>query len=102
MGMRAQLRAGTSLLAIGLLDGVPAGAGGLFPDDRGVAELAGVATRPDSRRRGVAVALSAALTDAFFSRGGEVAWLSAADAGAEAVYARVGYLQLDTRMNYIQ
>jgi ribosomal protein S18 acetylase RimI-like enzyme len=102
MAMRGQLRAGASLLALGLLEAVPAGAGGIFPDDRGVAELAGVATRPDSRRRGVAAALCAALTDAFFSRGGDVAWLSAADAGAEAVYARVGYQQLDERMNYIQ
>jgi ribosomal protein S18 acetylase RimI-like enzyme len=102
MAMRAQLRAGTSLLALGLLEAEPVGAGGLFPDDQGVAELAGVATKPASRRRGVAVALSAALTDAFFSRGGEVAWLSAADSGAAAVYARVGYLQLDTRLNYIQ
>jgi ribosomal protein S18 acetylase RimI-like enzyme len=102
MVMRGQLRVGASLLALALIEGAPAGAGGIFPDDRGVAELAGVATRADARRRGVASALSAALTDAFFSRGGDVAWLSAADDGAAAVYARVGYIPLDARINYIE
>ncbi|MBX0331347.1 GNAT family N-acetyltransferase [Oscillochloris sp. ZM17-4] len=98
---REQLRAGAQLLALATLDGAPAGAGGIFPDDRGVAELASVATRAESRRRGVAAALSAALTDAFFSRGGQVAWLSAANAGAQAAYARVGYQLFDERVIYI-
>jgi ribosomal protein S18 acetylase RimI-like enzyme len=102
--MRAhdRLRAGTLLLALATLDGEPAGAGEILPDDTGVAELAGVATRVESRRRGVASALSAAITEAYFARGGQVAWLSAADSGAQAVYARVGYAPLDERLNYIE
>ncbi|NNJ13503.1 GNAT family N-acetyltransferase [Chloroflexales bacterium ZM16-3] len=97
---RARLRAGASLMALAALNGVLAGAGELLPDGTDVAELVGVATRAECRRRGVASALSAALTDAFFSRGGHVAWLSAADAGAQAAYARVGYVPLDERVNY--
>ncbi|NTW02784.1 MAG: GNAT family N-acetyltransferase [Oscillochloris sp.] len=100
--MREHLRAGTSLLALGLLNGVPVSAGGIFPDDSGVAELAGVATHPNARRRGVAAALGVALSAAFFARGGQVAWLSAADAHAESVYRRIGYRLLDTRLNYIE
>jgi ribosomal protein S18 acetylase RimI-like enzyme len=98
---RVQLRVGNILLALALLDGVPVGAGGIFADDTGVGELAGVATHTEFRRRGVASTLSAALSAAFFAGGGALAWLSAADAGAQATYARVGYRLIDERINMI-
>lgn len=96
--LRERLRSGASLLALGLIDGAPAGGGEILPDDGGVAELIGVATRADLRRRGVASALSAALSAAYFQRGGQLAWLSAANAGAQAVYERVGYRLFDERI----
>lgn len=100
--LRDQLRSGASRLALGLLDGAPAGAAAIAPAAAGVAELVGVATRAESRRRGVAATLSAALTAAHFAAGGQLAWLSAATAGAQAAYARVGYALIDERVIYIQ
>jgi ribosomal protein S18 acetylase RimI-like enzyme len=98
---RERLRVGQSALALAMLDGAPAGAAELLPDDAGVTELVGVATQAAMRRRGVAATLSAALTAAHFARGGQVAWLSAADAAAQSTYARVGYHLLDERVNMI-
>jgi len=67
-----------------------------------VAELAGVATSPALRRRGVAATLTSFLTDQLFAAGGTLAWLSAGDAAAQAVYERVGFAVVDTRLNYIE
>jgi ribosomal protein S18 acetylase RimI-like enzyme len=98
---RAALRAGTLCYALATLDGVPAGAGSTAPID-GVAEVAGVATRPALRRRGVAATLTSFLADQLFAAGGRLAWLSAGDAAARAVYERVGFAVVDTRLNYIE
>lgn len=98
--LRERLRAGTSILALASLDGEPAGAAEILSDGE-VAELVAVATRADLRRRGVASTVSANLTAAYFARGGQVAWLSAADAGAQAVYARIGYALIDERVIFI-
>ena len=99
--LRDQLRAGTLCYAFATLDGRPAGAGSTAPID-GVAELAGVATSPALRRRGVAATLTSFLTDQLFAAGGTLAWLSAGDAAAQAVYERVGFAVVDTRLNYIE
>jgi ribosomal protein S18 acetylase RimI-like enzyme len=99
--LRDQLRAGTLCYAFATLDGMPAGAGSTAPID-GVAELAGVATSPALRRRGVAASLTSFLTEQLFAAGGTLAWLSAGDAAAQAVYERVGFVVTDTRLNYIE
>jgi ribosomal protein S18 acetylase RimI-like enzyme len=99
--LRNQLRAGTLCYALATLDGVPAGAGSTAPID-GVAEVGGVATSPALRRRGVAATLTSFLADQLFAAGGTLAWLSAGDAAAQAVYARVGFTVADTRLNYIE
>jgi ribosomal protein S18 acetylase RimI-like enzyme len=99
--LRGQLRAGTLCYALATLDGVPAGAGSTAPID-GVAEVAGVATSPALRRRGVAATLTSFLAEQLFAAGGTLAWLSAGDAGAQAAYERVGFTVLDTRLNYIE
>jgi len=99
--LRDQLRAGTLCYALATLDGVPAGAGSTAPID-GVAEVGGVATSPALRRRGVAATLTSFLADQLFAAGGTLAWLSAGDAGAQAVYERVGFAVVDTRLNYIE
>jgi len=67
-----------------------------------VAEVAGVGTRPALRRRGVAASLTCFLTEQLFAVGGTLAWLSAGDAAAQAVYERVGFAVVDTRLNYIE
>ncbi|MEO7910942.1 MAG: GNAT family N-acetyltransferase [Roseiflexaceae bacterium] len=99
--LRDQLRAGTLCYAFATLDGLPAGAGSTAPID-GVAELAGVATTPALRRRGVAATLTSFLAEQLFAAGGRLAWLSAGDAAAQAVYERVGFAIADTRLNYIE
>jgi len=99
--LRDQLRAGTLCYALATLDGMPAGAGSTAPI-AGVAEVAGVGTSPVLRRRGVAASLTSFLTEQLFAAGGRLAWLSAGDAAAQAVYERVGFAVVDTRLNYIE
>jgi predicted GNAT family acetyltransferase len=62
------------------------------------AELAGVGTRPDHRRKGVALAVSSFLLRQFFESG-KVVWLSAADAAAQAVYEKLGFELAGTQVN---
>ncbi len=99
--LRDQLRAETLCYAFATLDGRPAGAGSTALID-GVAELAGVATTPALRRRGVAATLTSFLAEQLFAAGGTLAWLSAGDAAAQTVYERVGFTVADTRLNYIE
>lgn len=98
--MREQLRHGQSYLALARLHGTPAGAGLIAVVDA-TGELAGIATHPDQRRHGVAASLSSALVAAFFRAGGELAWLSAADEAAQAVYAKIGFTLIDSRLSYL-
>jgi ribosomal protein S18 acetylase RimI-like enzyme len=99
--LRDQLRAKTLCYALATLDGLPAGAGST-PSIDGVAEVAGVATSPAQRRRGVAATLTSFLVEQLFAAGGRLAWLSAGDAAAQAVYERVGFAVVDMRLNYIE
>lgn len=99
--LREHLRRGSWRCALASLNGVPAGGGCTMPLE-GVAELAGVGTVPALRRRGVASALSSFLVRDHFQRGGDLVWLSAGDAVAEAVYRRTGFRVVDAQLNYIQ
>ena len=56
------------------------------------AELGGVATLPEFRRRGAAAAVSSHLAASHFAAGGDVVWLSAGDAAAHGVYAKIGFI----------
>lgn len=92
------LAQGSRLAALARLDGVPA-ASGLLLIGGGSAELAAVGTRPRFRRRGLAEAVCHRLLDAYFSRGHDLAWLSAA-AEAESLYARLGFRPAGTQLNF--
>jgi GNAT superfamily N-acetyltransferase len=96
-GMRQSLRKGTQWAALGRIGEVPAAVASLVVSD-GVAELAGVGTVPDMRRRGAASTVSTQLLEEFFSQG-EVAWLSAGDDTARAVYERLGFELLGVQVN---
>lgn len=87
-------------LAMGRIGGVSAGTGYLGPFE-GVAELAGIGTHPNFRRKGVASAVSTVLMDDFFRSGGSLVWLSAGDDGAQAVYERLGFRTVATQMNMV-
>ncbi|HEY7834647.1 MAG TPA: GNAT family N-acetyltransferase, partial [Ktedonobacterales bacterium] len=86
--------------ALATLDGLPAGTGALGPL-ADVTELVGVVTVPALRRRGVAVSVTSFLTRQHFDAGGSLLFLSAEDAGAQAVYERVGYRVVDHLLNYV-
>ncbi|MGV9311272.1 GNAT family N-acetyltransferase [Streptomyces sp. NPDC003691] len=80
--------------------GVPecAGAGVCSPVAGGTAELAGIGTRPEYRGRGVAAAVTAALTLAAFEAGAASAWLESSGDGSRRVYERLGYRAAGTRL----
>lgn len=64
------------------------------------AEVTGVATRPGWRRRGLASALCGQALGRFFAQGYDLAWLSAADPVAGAVYRRIGFRPVGTLLTY--
>jgi ribosomal protein S18 acetylase RimI-like enzyme len=100
-GLRRRLDDTQNVYALASLDGIPAGAGSSSPIE-GVAELTGVATHPDLRRRGVAASLSSFLVAHHFAHGGRIVWLSAGDEIARATYTKVGFELIDERLNYIK
>ncbi|QDY78242.1 GNAT family N-acetyltransferase [Streptomyces qinzhouensis] len=75
-----------------------AGAGICSPVAEGTAELAGIGTRPECRGRGVAAAVTAALTRAAFEAGAASAWLESSGDGSRRVYERLGYRAAGTRL----
>lgn len=98
--LRERLEHVQTLRALATLDGQPAGVGSLSIIGS-TAELAGIATHPNARRRGVATTLCSFLTRAHLSRGGQVAWLSAGNDEAQSVYGSIGFQVIDRRLNYL-
>lgn len=82
------------------LEGVAVSAGVFTVPYNGVTELAGIATLPAYRRRGIAAALTEYATRAAFARGVEIACLSAGDEQASRVYTRVGFQPMATMLAY--
>lgn len=72
-------------------DGGVAGGAGVSAPAVGTCELWGVGTRPAFRGRGIAGAVTAALTRAMFERGAESVWLEYSGDGSRRVYERLGY-----------
>lgn len=79
-------------------DGTCAGAASCSAPAVGTAELAGVGTRPAFRGRGIAGAVTGALTGAMFDRGAESVWLEFSGEGSRRVYERLGYRPQGTRL----
>ncbi|MGK9165651.1 GNAT family N-acetyltransferase [Inquilinus limosus] len=95
--LRLGLASGSRQAALARIDDVPA-ASGLLLIGGDTAELAAVGTRPAFRRRGLAEAVCHRLLATYFA-GGELAWLSAA-AGAEPLYAKLGFRPVGTQLNF--
>jgi ribosomal protein S18 acetylase RimI-like enzyme len=79
-------------------EGGIAGGASCSPVAEGTAELSGVGTRPACRGRGIAAAVTAALTEAMFSQGAGSVWLEYSGEGSRRVYERVGYRPRGTRL----
>lgn len=98
--LREQIQTGKMRYAWASLDGIPAGVGITTPMS-GICELVGVTTLSAMRRRGVAATLCSFLVKDHFQGGGELVWLSAGDAIAQATYERIGFQKVASRLNYI-
>lgn len=86
--------------AVAEIEGCWAGVGGYLEID-GLTELVAIATHPAFRRRGVAASLTSFLVSDHFGRGGKLAYLFAADAIAQATYAKVGFELVANRLSYV-
>jgi GNAT superfamily N-acetyltransferase len=58
----------------------------------GVCEITRMATRPAFRRRGVAASAATFMLEDRFGSGDELAWLTASDIAAQALYATLGFI----------
>jgi len=84
------------------LAGEPVSAGSLMPPVDGLAEVAGIATLPAYRRRGIATLITAQALEMAFARGVDLALLTAGDERAGRVYERVGFRPLGTALSYVE
>lgn len=96
---RQQIETGELLAAICEIDGQAIGCG-FAQGNQSVREIAGIGTLDGYRRRGVASSIITVLLTKFFLDGGQLAWLTPGDDGAEAVYTKLGFEPTATQVNY--
>jgi ribosomal protein S18 acetylase RimI-like enzyme len=89
---------GGVVMLVRSVDGVYVAGGQAAPPGAGVSEVAGIAVREAFRRRGIAGALTAAITVQLFAAGVHVAWLEASGEDSWRVYERVGYAPTGKRL----
>lgn len=90
---------GHTLAAIVRVDGEIVG-GGFAVGTKEIREVAGIGTAAAHRRKGIAAAVIASLLDQFFGDGGEIAWLTPGDIGAQSVYERLGFRTIAEQVCY--
>ncbi|WP_443033589.1 GNAT family N-acetyltransferase [Streptomyces sp. CA2R101] len=93
----ARIRAGLTSVAAAVEDGRALCAGQHQPVGK-VSEIVGVGTLPAARRRGLGLAVTAALVADARSRGVETLFLSADDDDVARIYARLGFRSVATAM----
>jgi ribosomal protein S18 acetylase RimI-like enzyme len=93
----ARIRAGLTAVAAAVEDGTALGAGQHQPVGA-VSEIVGVGTLPTARRRGLALAVTAALVADARSRGVETVFLSAGDDDVARIYSRLGFRRVATAL----
>lgn len=94
---RLQARGGIAVIAV-TPGGECAGGGQAVPPNDGVSEVAGIATPPAFRRRGIAAAVTAEVTRLLFAGGAEIAWLEASGPDSWRIYERIGYRPTGKRL----
>ena len=95
---RKNLATGRYRSVLARLDGQDAGVGSMSVFNN---ELVGVGTLPAFRRRGVAATVSSRVVADHFAAGGDIAWLSAGEAAAEAAYRKIGFKSAGVQANYM-
>src|SRR5450759_429322 len=88
--LKKQLASEASVYLLAWLDGERAGTG-VSHSLKGAAELVGVVTRKDKRRRGVAVTVTSGMVARHFAASGDFVFLDAANEEAARVYGRLGF-----------
>ncbi len=86
-----RMRSGGSCGFLAWMDGAPVAAGSYTAPRDGLTELVGIATLEGYRRRGIGAALTGAICAHAFANGVDLAFLSAEDARAAALYRRIGF-----------
>jgi ribosomal protein S18 acetylase RimI-like enzyme len=97
--LRKELAAETSVYLLAWVDGERAGTG-VSHSLKGAAEIVGVVTRTDKRRRGIAATVTSRLVADHFAGGGDFAFLDAANEAAVRVYERLGFTRFGTNSVY--
>lgn len=82
------------------LNGEPVGAGSLQLPYNGIAEVAGIATLTDHRRRGIASAMTSTIAQQAFDTGLDTLFIMAADQNVRRIYARLGFEDCGTILVY--
>lgn len=98
--LRWRARAATSFHAAGFLGDQIAGTAFASAVVDGITEIGGVATPPRFRRRGIASAVTGAVTAAGFAGGARLAWLTAAGDDSRRIYERAGFRSEGTLLAY--
>jgi ribosomal protein S18 acetylase RimI-like enzyme len=97
--LRKELASETSVYLLAWVDGERAGTG-VSHALKGAAEIVGVVTRTDKRRRGIAATVTSKLVADHFAGGGDFAFLDAANEQAVRVYERLGFTRFGTNSVY--
>ncbi|TMC71328.1 MAG: GNAT family N-acetyltransferase [Chloroflexi bacterium] len=97
--LRADMARPNSVFLLAWLEWEPAGTG-VSHAVKGAAEIVGVVTRKDRRRRGVAAAITSELVRRHFANGGDFAFLDAANEEATRVYERLGFSRFGANLIY--
>ncbi|MFD5077864.1 GNAT family N-acetyltransferase [Streptomyces sp. NPDC058371] len=92
-----RIRAGRTVLAAAVENGGVLCSGMHLPVG-GVSEIAGVGTLPSARRRGLGLAVTAALVTDARTRGVETVFLSAGDDDVARMYGRLGFRRVATAL----
>lgn len=97
--LRRDLASATSVYLLAWIDGERAGTG-VSHALRGAAEIVGVVTRTDKRRRGIAATVTSDLVARHFAASGDFVFLDAANEEAARVYERLGFKRFGDNVVY--
>lgn len=98
-GLHRALALPSSVFLLAWLDWEPAGTG-VSHSLKGAAEIVGVVTRTDMRRRGVAATVTSSLVARHFESGGDFVFLDAASDDAAKVYEKLGFTRFGAQLIY--